>query len=784
MNDTLTASLSHRPFGIDDPYKKLPDERSPRDPAPGDRVTVNFRATTEKASVTLTSRGRREHLSATSLGDGLFTTDLGVVTPGEYTYTIEAGGASQSFSFTVGAWREVRSVEDVRVEATLVHLTLGLDDGSTLPCILSFPASGVCAVGFGKAAGTGLELRAHRADGRLAVRADGALLELDCSTLDVTVSRPGGTAVARGSLKFRVLVGSDLARLEARFHAGDELYGLGERFTPQNRRGKLYDVRVYEEYKEQGDRTYLPAPFVVSPDAWGVWLAEAEPSFFDLRRDEAVVTVEKLPSSPLSMSLHFIVADEPYGVTSAFVELNGGLSVPPKWAFGPWMSSNDWNNQARTLEVVRRTVQEDIPATVLVLEAWSDESTFYIFNDAAYTPKPGSDAFALSDFTFGERWPDPKGMIAECHSHGVHVLLWQIPVQKHVPEDHPQHHADEAHMSARGLGVRDADGTPYRCKGWWFTDGLVVDFTNPEAREWWFAKRAYLFDDLGIDGMKTDGGEHLWGRDLRTFDGRRGQELFNAYANDYVGAYHDFVSSKTRGNGLTFSRAGFTGAGKYPAHWAGDENSTWSALKASVQAGVSAGISGVSMWTWDIGGFSGDIPSVELYLRSVAFGALCPIMQYHSEFNAAKDNRDRTPWNIAERHGDPRALSVYRFYAKLRMSLLDYVDAEAREMSAVGLPLMRSPELVYPRARAFLHDDPHAYLFGRDLLVCPVVEKGALAREVRLPPGRWTDVWSGAEFEGERVVLVPAPLERIPVFVRTDSERASVLVEIFRGARG
>ena len=779
MNDSLTASITHRPHGIDDPYKRLQDERSPRDPKPGDRVTVNFRVAAKEAGVALRGPKGSSRVPATPLGDNLFTADLGTVEPGEYAYTIEAGGSSESFTFTVGAWREVNRIEAVDAQAEFVRLTLGLDDGSTAPCLLSVPASGVCKIEFGAELGTGLALDANRTDSRLTIRADGTLLEIDCSTLDAQVTRPGSAATARTSLRFRTLVGGDLMWLEARIQAGGELYGLGERFTGQDRSGKVYDVRVYEEYKEQGDRTYLPVPFVVSPDAWGAWLAEAEPSYFDLRGEDVVITVEKLPSVQPSLALHLIVADEPYGVTSAFVELNGGLGVPPKWAFGPWMSSNDWNNQARTLEVVRRTVEEGIPATVLVLEAWSDESTFYIFNDARYTPRPGPDAFSLADFTFGGRWPDPKAMVDECHAHGIHVLLWQIPVQKRVLEDHPQHHADESHMIERDLGVQNADGSPYRCQGWWFTGGLVVDFTNPESRAWWFAKRAYLFDEIGIDGMKTDGGEHLWGRDLRSFDGRGGQALFNAYANEYVGAYHQFVLEKCGGNGLTFSRAGFTGAGRFPAHWAGDENSTWDAFKASIQAGVSAGISGVSMWTWDIGGFSGDIPSVELYARSVAFGALCPIMQYHSEFNAAQDNRDRTPWNIAERHGDERALAIYRAYAKLRMRLLEYVEEEAQALSGCGLPMMRAPELVHPQARAFLRADPHAYLFGRDLLVCPVVEKGALAREVYLPPGRWTDVWSGATFEGERVLLVGAPLDRIPVFMRQDSPRAEFLRAAF-----
>ena len=781
----MKSAVIHQPYGIDDPYKRLPTERLPRDPQPGERVQLGFQLSGAQDAWAELRRGETtQRLTAQSLGQDLWTVDLGEVVSGAYHYQFGSGNdvCSPVYDFMVGQWREMTAITSAEPADQGVVLTCAAK-GRAAPAYLtfSFPAAGVCRIVFSAdrpVAAEGLPCTVKTSANNVQLDAPGISVTLDLLGLSCTASSPNGGA-AHASLAYRWLEGgSGLSLIESRFDCGaGPLYGLGERFDGANRRGQIYDVRVYEEYKEQGSRTYLPVPLVVSPDAWGLWLEADEPSFFDLRAAEGVLRLEKMPDAALEMSLNLIVADSPYAVTAAFVEMNGGLNVPPKWAFGPWMSSNDWNNQARTEEVVRRTVAEDIPATVLVLEAWSDENTFYIFNDAQYTPKPGEEPFQADDFTYGGRWPDPKRLIDECHDHGIHVVLWQIPVQKYVPDEHAQHHADEAYMLERRYGVQNADGSAYRCQGWWFTDGLVLDFTNPDASAWWFAKRAYLFDDLGIDGLKTDGGEHLWGRHLRMHDGRRGLEMFNAYPNAYVGAYHGFVQERTQGNGLTFSRAGFTGAGRYPAHWAGDENSTWSALKASIQAGLSAGLSGVSMWSWDIGGFSGEIPTVELYLRSVAFGAFCPLMQYHSEWNPAVENRDRTPWNIAERHSDPRALEVYKRYAKLRMALLDFISREAQAMSALNQPMMRYPGLVYPEAREFLEGDPHSYLFGQHLLVCPVVEKGALAREVRLPPGTWTDLWSGATFAGGQRLIIPAPLERIPVFVQEGADDQQTLLK-------
>jgi alpha-glucosidase (family GH31 glycosyl hydrolase) len=564
----------------------------------------------------------------------------------------------------------------------------------------------------------------------------------------------------------------------------EELYGLGERFTEPGLRERTWDVRVYEEYKEQGARTYLPVPFAISSRAWGVWIESDAPSYLDARGDRAVFTVDRAETgSARALRSHVIVADAPYGVTRSFTHLTGEIALAPTWAFGPWMSANTWNNQEEVERQVARTLAEDVPATVLVIEAWSDESTFYIFNDAEYDPVDGGDGLRLEDFRFGGRWPDPKKMVDWCHEKGVRVLLWQIPVQKRLEEPHAQHDADEAHMLANGYMIHNGDGTPYRNKGWWFTDALVLDATNPDATDWWLDKRRYLFDGLGIDGMKTDGGEHLWGRELVAHNGQTGVELVNRYAQAYVDAYHAFVRERTDGDGLTFSRAGYTGAHRSPAHWAGDENSTWSAYRASIQAGLTAGLAGVSIWGWDIAGFSGEIPTVELYIRSTQMATFCPVMQYHSELHGATECRDRTPWNIAERHRDPRALTVYRAYARLRMRLLDYIAEEAEALAAEGQPLMRYPGLVWPEARERLMADPSTYLFGRDLLVAPVMEKGAQTREVELPPGDWVDLWTGAVFDGDRRVLVPAPLERIPVFVRADSPSRDRLLEAARSFR-
>jgi alpha-D-xyloside xylohydrolase len=343
-------------------------------------------------------------------------------------------------------------------------------------------------------------------------------------------------------------------------------------------------------------------------------------------------------------------------------------------------------------------------------------------------------------------------------------LLWQIPVIKHVDSlVHLQKQKDESFFIKEGYGVRQRNGDTYRIPEGWFKDSMVIDYSNPAALKWWFDKRRYLIDDLKVDGFKTDGGECIFGNDLVFHDGRTGSSMRNAYPKDYISAYYDFVRPN---NGITFSRSGYTGMQSTPAHWAGDERSTWEAFRRSLMAGLSAGMSGVIFWGWDFAGFSGPIPTAELYIRSAQMACFCPIMQYHAE-SKAEFNQDRTPWNIAERTGDNRALTIYRYFANLRMSLIPYMAQESEWSVKQRSPLMRALVLDY-QSDEVAQQQWDSYLFGRDLFVAPVISEGAIERNVILPNNRWWHLFEESWYDAGQH-KVAANIDQIPVFVRENS---------------
>jgi alpha-glucosidase (family GH31 glycosyl hydrolase) len=334
-------------------------------------------------------------------------------------------------------------------------------------------------------------------------------------------------------------------------------------------------------------------------------------------------------------------------------------------------------------------------------------------------------------------------------------------------------------MVREGHAVREADGTAYLNRGWWFPKSLMPDLSTERSREWWTSKRDYLVRDLDIDGFKTDGGEHAWGHDLRYGDGRRGDEGNNLYPVHYARAFGDLLRKHGKAP-ITFSRSGFTGSQAHGIFWAGDEDSTWEAFRSSVTAGLTAASCGIVYWGWDLAGFSGPGPDAELYLRAAGASAFMPVMQYHSEFNHhQKPLRDRTPWHVAELTGDERVVPVFRELAILREQLVEYLAASASVTVSTDRPLMRALFFDHP-AEPAAWEHPQQWMLGNDLLVSPVTSPGVSTWPVWLPPGDWVDVWTGEVQAGGRVVQRGVPIEVVPVWCRAESWPS--LAPVFEGA--
>ena len=775
--------LLHEPYGWDNLYgsKEVPEkwwQRTPRDPIAGEETEIAVAAGKQLKDLDLwiewTKNGRRMGPIACSRRanlqtDGVERTQYLARLPAlergdDVQYSVCAGknGAAQKqlgpFSFRVSAWerflpKQARlSGEKLTVSGTAGGKRAALSanfDGGTLHLLVSDAA-----------VEGGETLPAALSAGRLTF----------------TVTENGGFSICNdgtslvGGAGFELLTDGAAVRA-VRFtldaEKSDRFYGFGMKYDALDQRGKAVDTYCVNWYKEQRGETYTPVPYYFVPDKYGIFIDSTYYTRFDLcaQSDAACVIEVRLGGTKdFALPLHFFTGNNAQ-IAASYAETAGHAALPPVWAFSPWISANEWNRQTEILEQLDETLAEEIPTGVIVIEAWSDEQTFYTFNDSEFETVAGETALRYEDFTFTGRWPDPKGMVQQLHENGIRCILWQIPVLKYDVQMTAQSMRDQIYAAEQGYVLQTEDGGTYRLPaGTWFGNSLLLDFTDRKAADWFLEKRRYLIEDIGIDGFKTDGGEFVWGRSVTASDGRRGDELRNAYPDLYAQAYYDFGTALA-GDFVTFSRAGGSGMQKHPLCWVGDQNSDFKAFQAAIRATLSAGQSGIPFVAWDIAGFSGDVPSAELYQRSVAQAAFSAVMQVHSEISGdPQPSQARTPWNMAQRKGDDACLETYRYYANLRMNLIPYIYTEAKWSAETGEPLMRSMAYAFPQDGAAA-DYEFQYLFGRNLLIAPVTSPNAKRVEVYLPEGGWYDFFTGARYESG-VYQIPVAANEIPVFVR------------------
>ena len=281
----------------------------------------------------------------------------------------------------------------------------------------------------------------------------------------------------------------------------------------------------------------------------------------------------------------------------------------------------------------------------------------------------------------------------------------------------------------------------------------------------------------GHDGWMEDFGEYT-PLDARASDGTTGSALHNAYPRQYHCGAFGGVAGSPRGL-ARFVRSGWTGSARCsPIVWGGDPTVGYGfdGLRSVVTNGLTMGLSGVSTWGSDIGGFFalfGNRLDPELLVRWIEVGAVSGVMRTQA-------NGINIPAQPRAQIWDEEVLPHWRRWAKLRTQLYPYLAAADAEYRRSGLPIMRHLALAYPGdPSATAVED--AFLFGPDLLAAPVLDPGARERTLYLPHGDWVDLWrsagyresdGGLELHGARVisggrsVTVPAPLGELPLLAR------------------
>lgn len=521
--------------------------------------------------------------------------------------------------------------------------------------------------------------------------------------------------------------------------AQDEcIYGLGEHFTAMDRRGQHLESWNLDAYGTGSDRAYKSIPFFWSSRGYGVLFNTYCRVVHDV--GNPAISSGSYVYSVDAAALDIVVfLGSPREVLAAYAELIGPGVLPPYWVFGIWLSRCYYQSQTEAQEVAARMRTEHLPVDVLTMDgrAWLDVQT-------------------RCDFQWDRsKVPDPGGLLHFLHDRNYRVCVWEYP---YLSINSPAY--EEA--ARQGFFMRDREGHPHIFQ--WAPEGFnqfltllppssIVDFTNPDAVEWYRALHIPLLQS-GVDVFKTDFGEQM-PEDCFSLDGRAGRELHNELAILYNKTVYEVTRDYGQSGPVVFGRSGWAGSQKYPVQWGGDAHATWEGMAFSLRGGLGYCSSGVPLWTSDIGGFYGPKPDPELYIRWLEFGTFCPLMRLHG-------TTPREPWDFGD-----EAMAIYRRYAALRYELLPYLYAAAEEAMRTGIPVMRPLAVDYaadPIARR-IEDE---YFLGESLIVAPMLTPGT-RRTVYLPEGDWIDFWSGSPVEGRRAFEVNCPIDHIPVFARKGS---------------
>lgn len=452
--------------------------------------------------------------------------------------------------------------------------------------------------------------------------------------------------------------------------------------------------------------------------------------------------------------------DSPAEIERHYADATGHAPVMPEWGMGFWQCKLRYWNQEQLLEVARGFKERNIPIDLIVI-------------DFFHWPLMG-------DFRFDEEfWPDAKAMTDELHRMGIKLMVSIWPQIDLESENYDE-------MKRRNFLAKTRTGKDVGM--WWPRDSQFFDPTNPEAREWVWAKIKQNYTDLGVDAFWLDEAEPEWGGDYDyahyLFHLGPVGKVGNIYPALYNKTFYDGQLSIGReGNTVNLSRAAWAGAQRYGALvWSGDVHSTFDDLKSQITCAIHMGAAGIPWFTTDMGGFAGsDITTdefKELFVRWCQFSTFLPVMRNHGDRgpnnHQVLDKRgnkithvhtgdDNEPWSFG-----PQVEATMVKYINLREAMRPYTRELFREAHENGQPLVRGLFYEFPGEEAAA-DIADEYTFGPDLLVAPVTELGARSREVYLPGGEtttWTNLHTGETFTGGQTIDVGAPLDVVPVFAR------------------
>lgn len=361
-------------------------------------------------------------------------------------------------------------------------------------------------------------------------------------------------------------------------------------------------------------------------------------------------------------------------------------------------------------------------------------------------------------------YPDIEKGIARLNDAGIRFLAYINPYLVRGGRLYEE-------CAANKMLILNAEGEVYHVKSTTFDAGML-DLTNPAAVE--FVKERLIKKnmlDLGIDGYMADFGEYL-PVDCVLHDGDPA-EMHNEWPALWAKINRDAVESHPRAKEIFFfTRSGYNGAQSHTTiMWNGDQHVDFTkdyGMPCVMPASFNLGFSGMAVVHSDVGGFisfASLARSKELLVRWTEMNAFSPLMRSHETIRP----------DVNVQPYDDEVIGYTASLARVHAALKPYI-AHCMDEACEGIPVMR-PDF-YESGDFGEHKEDYAYLLGADVFVAPVTEKGALARTVTLPAGRWIKFFDGTEHEGGGTATFDAPLGKPVAFYRKGSSFAELFASV------
>lgn len=550
---------------------------------------------------------------------------------------------------------------------------------------------------------------------------------------------------------------------ELKCHVGSSDYELFARFEAFDDE-KIFGMGQYQEKSLNKKGSYLElchrnsqasVPFYVSSRGYGfLWNnpAVGTVAFGNNKTEWYAKSTQKLD--------YFITAgDTPAEIEEHYADATGHSPRMPEYGLGYWQCKLRYRTQQEILDVAREHKRRGLPMDAIVV-------------DFFHWTRQG-------DFKFEPRdWQNPADMVRELKEMGIETVVSVWPTIDEKSENFGEM-ADKGYLVSadRGNGLHMT----------WMGNTIFYDATYPGAQEFVWDRCKENYYDLGIRCFWLDEAEPEYGPydfdNIRYYAGPALQ-CTNIYPKMYAKGFYDGLKSAGETEILSLVRCAWAGSQKYGVlTWSGDIHSSFRSMKEQLQAGLNMCVAGIPWWTSDIGGFlGGDISDgsfKELLVRWFEWGAFCPVFRMHGErspwyeretefidgVRQLTSGQDNEVWSFGEENYE-----ILKKYLFIREKLRPYIRKHMDIASEKGLPVMRPLFFDFPQDKKSW-ETYDAYMFGSDILVAPVTDAGEQVKTVYLPEGvDWVYSSTGEAYSGGQTVTVPAPLDIIPLFIRSDSD--------------